>query len=458
MDWYAPIARHLVVPLLDRHDGYRPGRFVRETAAWERLSPAEVAERQWRRVEAVVRHAATTSPYYRRLFAEHGLRPDDIDSPAALARLPVLTKDLVRAHKEEIRSEAFARADLLPGNTGGTTGLPLTFYRDRECCDRRMAAHIVFDRWYGYRVGDRIASAWGARQDIAQPRRLRARLRHALENSPRMLNAASLTPADLADFARSLRQSPVRLLRGYPSVLDMLAMHVSEHGPRLDVRAIVSTAEPLAADVRQRITEFLGCEAFDEYATRECGLVATECERHQGLHVNASGVFVEVVVGDRPARPGETGRIVITDLNSYGFPLLRYGIDDLGRWAEGDCPCGRPFPRLAAVEGRAAQLLYSTDGRLVSSLLITVAFAEMNLPAQAQLVQEAIGEVTVRLVPRPEFTADHRAAIEAIVRRWLGDDMMVTVERVPEIERAPSGKYLFSINRVREPEPVEVAR
>jgi phenylacetate-CoA ligase len=130
--------------------------------------------------------------------------------------------------------------------------------------------------------------------------------------------------------------------------------------------------------------------------------------------------------------------------------MLRYEIDDLSRWAEGSCPCGRTFPRLATVEGRGAQLLYRNDGRLASSLPITVAFAELELPAQAQLIQDRIGSIVVRLVPRWGLTGEHERAIERIIRSALGDDVAVAIEHVAEIERAPSGKYLFSINRVRQ--------
>src|SRR5262249_41754766 len=158
------------------------------------------------------------------------------------------------------------------------------------------------------------------------------------------------------------------------------------------------------------------------------------------------GLHVEVVVGDRPAAPGETGAVLVTDLLNRAMPLIRYRIGDLAAWEPGDCPCGRGLPRLRGVAGRVTDFLVGTDSRLVSGVfLATYVVAQRPSLGQVQIHQDQPGRVRYRIRRGRDFRdPEDLEYLREATRRHLGAAAGVDWEFVEELEAGPSGKYLFS--------------
>src|SRR5262249_8373738 len=116
--------------------------------------------------------------------------------------------------------------------------------------------------------------------------------------------------------------------------------------------AVLTSAEVLEEDERAVIERAFGCRVFNRYGCREVSVIASECDAHDGLHVMAEGLYVELETPTGPARPGEMGSVLVTDLLNPAMPLVRYRIGDMASWAPGRCACGRGLPRLAKVSGR----------------------------------------------------------------------------------------------------------
>ncbi len=453
MDWYTPIARHVMIPLQARREGSCWPWYVDEIVAWEKLSAEEIRQRQWQKLEALLVHAYENVPYYRRVFERRGLRPTDIRGLDDLGQLPVLSKQAILSHGDDLVARNIAAHELVDANTGGTTGIPMRFKRDRCCRDIHYAGMAAFARWCGCNVGDRQALVWGARQDLACATDWKGSLADRLLRRPLTLNAYSLSDAAMAQFVGRLRAYRPRVLRGYPSAIEALAHFVRSSGVRLSVPATVCTAEPLTDAQRAVIGEYLQTEVFNQYAGREFGLMAMECRQHCGLHVNAFSLHLEVLIGDAPAPPGELGRLVGTDLNSYGMPLIRYELGDMGVRAEHACPCGIASECLASVEGRAVGLLVNAQGSRLSGLSLVTAMRSLSIPGQCQFVQHADLSVEVRIVPAAGFRPDHEGAVQRAVKALLGQDVPVKVHRVREIPRVTSGKYVYATSRVCPGEP-----
>jgi phenylacetate-CoA ligase len=444
MDWYTPIARHLTIPLQARREGSRWPWYVAGIRAWETLSAEEIRRRQWRKMESLLAHAYEHVPYYRRMFEERGLRPADLRGFEDLHLLPVLTKHDTVRHGDELVARNFPAGELVEAVTGGTTGLPMRFRRDRRSRDLHYAAGAAFARWCGYGIGERQALVWGAPQDLDGAASAKTALAGWLFRRPLALNARRVSEETMARFAARLRRYRPRLARGYPSALGFLARFLLAAGERLSVPAVICTAEPLSEAQRRTIEEGLGAEVFDQYGTRELGPMAMECRQHRGLHVNVFSVHLEVL---SEGSPGEPGRLVGTDLEGYGMPLIRYDLGDLGRWEPGECACGLAFPRLAPVAGRTGSMLVGTRGAHASGTTLASVMSSRRIPGQLQFVQAEDLSVTVRVVPEPGFGASDRARIVEGVRELLGDELPVEVVEVAEIPRSASGKYIFAESR-----------
>jgi phenylacetate-CoA ligase len=190
----------------------------------------------------------------------------------------------------------------------------------------------------------------------------------------------------------------------------------------------------------------------NRYGCEEVSLIACECERHDGLHVNADGVHVEVLRDGRPAGPGEPGSLVVTDLTNRAMPILRYQVGDVGVLAGRRCPCGRGLPLLERLEGREADYVVTPAGELISGISLTENFA-LHVPgvAQLQIVQETVTRFRFRIVRGPDFGAASLRSLRELVARRFGPDVHYECELVERIPQEPSGKYRFCISRVPNP-------
>jgi phenylacetate-CoA ligase len=200
---------------------------------------------------------------------------------------------------------------------------------------------------------------------------------------------------------------------------------------------------------RRVIEEAFASKVTNRYGCEEVSLIACECERHEGLHVNSDSVYVEILRDGQPAAPGEEGSVVVTDLTNRGMPILRYQVGDVSAWAESACSCGRGLPLLKRVEGREADYVTTRSGDLISGISLTENFA-MLIPgiAQLQIVQETVDRFLFRIVRSPEFVPASLDRIAELVSTRFGPDATYECEYVESIPQEPSGKYRFCISRV----------
>jgi phenylacetate-CoA ligase len=201
---------------------------------------------------------------------------------------------------------------------------------------------------------------------------------------------------------------------------------------------------------RAVIESVFECRVGDRYGCEEVGLIASECERHNGMHLNVDHLFIEFLRPDgRPARSGEEGDIVVTDLINRGMPLIRYRVGDVGVPSARRCDCGRGSPLMERVVGRSADFLIKKDGSLVAG----VSLVERTLTAipgleQMQIVQEELGALLINVVPDARYTAESEAALRREIETVFDDGTVVAVHRLSRLDQEKNGKYRFSICRV----------
>lgn len=448
MDWYAPIARRGTVPLVARLQGRQYLRRMAEVRSVEKLSPQELLDYQWELLRDLLRHAWENTPFYRARFAEAGITPDAIGGPDDLELLPPLGKDEIRAHVGEMTARNLPESELVPDATGGTTGLPMRFYRNRRCLSYRAALTEVFDGWYGKRVGDRMALVWGAHQDYPPLTRIKASVRNALVDRLLVLDASGMTRETMRDFAATLARLRPPITRAYPRAMYAFARFVRGEGlTGVDPGAIVATAEPLYENERRVMEEVFGRPVYNRYGSREVGFIATDCPERRALHWRPDSVFLEWIKDGRAAAPGEVGELLVTDLRNYAMPLIRYRLGDLAERPATGCECGRSLPILGRVIGRDTDVLRSTTGALVSGAYLTVVFSGRVELSQLQIIQEDLQHFTIRLV-RDGATEEHGAYLRSALGRYLGPDAVISLEAVDSIPRERSGKQRVVICRL----------
>jgi phenylacetate-CoA ligase len=445
MGLYRQIVRGLLHPLaLWRAGELAEARYLRDFEASQFLPPEEIQALQRERLRRLLDHAYTRCPLYRQRFNRAGLTPADIRTLDDLRLLPVLQKCDIQEQRDELVAHGWLAGDLILNRTGGSTGTPLTFYlsRDRKCS--RAAATRRHNRWAGWDVGDKVALLWGAPRDAAAG--WRARLRRRFLERSLFLDAGHITAARLARFHDALKRFRPRILLAYAQAAVLFARFLRSRGLcAYRPHALVTSAEVLEPEQRNLLEEVFGCQVFNRYGCRETSVVASECPAHDGLHVMAEGIYVEVVRGNEPAAPGQPGALLLTDLLNYAMPLIRYRVGDVGAWAEGHCRCGRGLPRLRQVAGRVTDFLVGADGRLVSGSFLSIYLVGQRPSlGQVQIRQDRAGQAHFRVRPPHGRLSDADLDyLHAGTRAYLGEEVRVSWEVVDELPSEPSGKFLF---------------
>ncbi len=455
MDLWQPIAKHVLFPLQARREGNSVPRHLRELEESQWWPVERLEQMRLERLRALLRHAAAHCPFYTARFAESGFDPERVQSFGDLVGIPLLTKDDIRNHRDEMVATNVPRSQLVPNKTGGSTGQPLHFYMDRERQSSRDAAALRHDRWSGWDIGDPAAYIWGHRTDVTAPESLLSRLRVKYLDRALFLDTSSLDSARMDSFRRRLLHENPPYYVAYANSVYLYAKFLKDTGATeyQRPRAIITSAEMLDPERRALIEEVFGCLVLNRYGSRETSVIASQCEEAQGLHICWETLHLEFLRDEKPVAAGEPGKIVITDLMNYGMPLIRYDIQDVGIPSEAACACGRGLPVMEVSAGRVTDFLLGMEGQIVSGASLTI-YLIANAPgvAQAQLVQERRGELVLRVVRGEGFGEATREFFTREIPRYFGD-IAWRLDEVDSIAKDPSGKYRFSISHL---DPAEV--
>ncbi len=443
----AALRRHLIEPFYETAKGGARLKYWKELEQSQYL-PAEVlSDRQLARLKALLSFVYENNAFYRRRFDEAGLRPDDVRSVRDIGILPVLTKEEIRENMATIISRGFATEGLLRFKTGGSMGKALALYITEDCSERRNACARRHDRWSGWEVGEPIGALWG---NVADPT-MKQRLRGMLLSPYIWLDTMEVTERSVRAFENDWKKARPTLLFGHAHSLFLLAQYVQRLGiTGIAPKAIISTSMMLLPSERALIEGVFGLRVFDRYGCEEVSLIASECEAHEGMHLNIEHLYIEFVKEDGThAGAGEPGRIIVTDLMNYAMPFIRYNVEDVGVPKAGMCSCGRGMPLMEHVTGRVADFLVKPDGSRVAGVsLIENSLTKFPGIDQMQIVQEAVDAIILRLVTGPAFTHREAGALTDYFHQVFGQKACVRLELTGEIKPESSGKYRFSICRV----------
>ncbi|AWM41958.1 Phenylacetate-coenzyme A ligase [Gemmata obscuriglobus] len=431
--------RHLMHPFMAWRAGSKHLRHLRTVERTQFDPPDVIRARQLAALKVQLQHAWDTVPYYRAAWSRAGVHPSDVRELADLEAFPVLTKADIRRHNRALVSSAYDTARCRVKTTSGSTGVPLKIYCDEPAMQWKTACTVRSDQWSGYRLGQRVAKVWGNPE--YRHFGLKGRLRNHFFDRAVYLDTLNLNDQRVAEFARTIRRHRPGLIFGHAHSLYLLACALKKSGGS-DIRpnGIISTAMILHDWQRAVIEEVFGCKVTNRYGCEEVSLIASECEEHNGLHVNADSLYTEV-----PA----DGKLLITDICNRAMPLIRYQVGDVVVPSNRACRCGRGLPLIERVEGRDADYVLTPAGNLISGISLTENFAVL-VPgaAQVQIVQESITQLRIRLVADAAFGDNSRRKIAALVQDTFGDTVSHEVELVDAIPQEPSGKYRFCISNV----------
>ena len=422
---------------------FRPPFDALLAAAEERSywSVERISEYRDRRLRAFVEHCARTVPFYRERFRSLGVDPQDVHKLEDLAHLPVTTKEDVRDHGAEFRSDTVTQDAVVMRHTSGTTGTTLSLAMTHRALQEQEAIAWRFRRWHGLDRGTWCAYVGGAHVVVPAAQASPPYWRYNLASRQLYVSTHHFAPFQLDAVLDQLRRRRPPWFHGLPSALALLADRVVETGRNLgyEPRWITVAGENLLAN-QAEVIERAFARPIQRYVMTEAAAHASECEQGS-LHLDEDLAATELV--PEPASGGY--RVVGTSFTNLATPLLRYEVGDLVMPAEEPCSCGRPGRVIARVDGRLDDYGVRRDGSRVGNMDLTL--KGVRHVREAQLHQVRPGELTYRLVVAPGFGEADRQALVREVHKRVGPDTDVTVECVDRLPRQ-GGKLRFMINEI----------
>ncbi|MBE7161909.1 MAG: phenylacetate--CoA ligase family protein [Williamsia herbipolensis] len=405
---------------------------ARRQLAWaEQATPAELADRRDRRLRAQVRWAARRSPFYREMFAEHGIDPRDIRTAADLVHLP--TTDRVSVTDRRADFCALPERLMWPASSSGTSGRPVTVMRTPASSVYELCAQERQWRWFGLdadtprivlRGNDFVADTDGSP------------VRPLPGNRQLMVSSFYLTPDHLPAILGAVDDFGPQAIEGWPSSIAVLAGLLADAGHTLPLRGVITSSEVIGGPARALMASVFDAPIVDHYGQTERVVMTGNCE-HGTHHVfDDYGVLEQVPVPGVPDR----WEIVGTSLHNRGFPLLRYRTgDQVGPAPDEPCPCGRPFGRIGTIAGRAEDVFTAADGRALP--VPSTVVDDLVGVRGVQIVQHRAGDFEVRVVPGGGWDAEVTdRQVRRNVDRMFGPGQRVTITTLDTLSTPDGGK------------------
>jgi phenylacetate-CoA ligase len=264
-----------------------------------------------------------------------------------------------------------------------------------------------------------------------------------------MLPAWELSEATASEFWKQFSDFRPRLLTAYAGAIYQWARLLGKERPRIpSLAAIIVSAETLYEGWRDLIEQCFKVPVYNRYGGRDIKFVAQECQLQKGLHISCENVLVEVVRDGRGVSPGELGEIVITRLDNFAMPFIRYRSGDLGVMASSACECGRSLPLLQKVEGRIQDVIVTKSGSIISGPFFAHMMKDCSDIKEFQVHQLGIERLVIYSVLNTQQAFTSRERIERLVQQYLGSTVHVDFEICDAIPVSRSGKRRMIVSHL----------
>lgn len=407
-------------------------------------APIKIANNQLEELKKLMTYAKQHSPFYQQRLQDFDIENLDFEKYQKLA---VLSRNDLREYADSIDCDPVpsAHGKIESMMTSGSTGSPVEIratgityaiwcainLRDHIWHKRDVSLDLAAIRWRVENIGmppdGLIMDDWGDPYD-----------QFYKTGRGLYLNSSS----NVVDQVDWLHRNDPHYLITHPSNLQSIILEMHNRGLELkNLREVRTVAEALPQGLAADLDEVLNAKLVDCYSSQEVGYIALQCPEFNHYHVQSESLMVEVVDEDgNPCKPGETGKVLVTNLRNYATPTLRYDIGDYAVVGE-SCPCGRGLPVLERINGRVRNMLHLPDG---NQRWPNLGFREIMKIAdirQFQLVQHELDRIELKLSVNKPVTTEQEVQIKNILVRFLAYPFEIEISYHDELPRGANGKY-----------------
>jgi phenylacetate-CoA ligase len=406
-------------------------RFIKHLRSWRKLqyaSEADLHQLQQENLNKILKFTTTNIRYYKNISltgnAEHDLR-----------NFPILYKHMM---KDDI--DAFVYGDknkLICEKSSGSSGVQGTVYMSKQESSQSIAVQTLWWEWAGYRFGDSIFQ-----RGMTTTRSLVKSVKDWLLNTT-YVSAFKLDEDDAKKYIHQFSQKPVKHMGGYASSLYVFAKLAEEmKEDRIHFKSVISWGDKMFPHYRSVIEKQFHTKVYDTYGCTEGLMIAGQCE-HGNMHVMTPHIYIELLDDNgNEVNAGEIGKVVVTRLDNFSMPLIRYYLGDLAIAAPRDkkCACGRHFPILEKIIGRDTDIVKTPKGKFLIVHFFTIIMEHTPEVKQFRVIQENIDGIEFEYIIDKGFSHEVLTHIETKIRETVTEPFTIKFTQVTEIPNTASGK------------------
>ena len=412
-------------------------------------SAEQLKDFRTRQLKRLVWHAYVNVPYYRDTMNHAGVKPEEVRSLDDIRRLPLLSKDDLANNVEYAMFDRNSNWKTIHKIvTSGSTGRPSISYGEQSQLEIRAGSTLRAAEWTGWRIGDRQMRLWHQKLGMSWTQSVREKIDAWLMRR-RFIPAFEMTDESLTGLIRKIEKFKPVLMDGYAESLNYVASYLRAGNPiHHQPKGVMSSAQMLTTQTRHEIETALGTTVFDKYGAREFSGIAYECESGT-QHVMDESYVLELLKSGEPVTPGNTGEVIITDLNNFAVPMMRYRIGDLAEQPHpAICPCGRSMSAIGTIQGRTQALVHCANGRWIPGAFFYHFFKDCESQVSYfQVVQTVRAAFELLVVKNKGWDPAGWQKVLDDLKDYVGDTD-ITVKFVSEIPMLKTGKRVPVTSKV----------
>jgi phenylacetate-CoA ligase len=444
---YASIFRKFLFPFHEKIINNRnTSKYLNEYNLQQYWSHEKISELQFRKLKALINFSYIEVDYYNKLWKEIDFHPNDLKHVNDLCELPILTKTIIRENYEDLISHPHKKTHIKK-TTGGSTGVPLSLAYTQESYSRRNAVMWRGYSWANLPPGTKAVYLWGTNiDDTSTFSKIKDNLYNKFYNRY-VFSCFGLNDSKMREFVELVNKIKPDVIVSYVNPIVHLSNWLLENDIKLfPPKSIITGAEPLYDFQRVQIEEAFSSTVYNTFGCREVMLIASECERKKGLHVNIDHLVVESLNKQGQQVHNESGELVITDLHNYGMPFIRYKNEDLVILSDDLCECGRGLPLMKSVEGRILDCIRTPENKIIPGELFPHYLKDFPGIEKFQVIQEKLSSLIVKLKVNENINNNEIEKIRKSLHQVIGDGVEIDIQIVDEIPLTKSGKHRVTIS------------
>lgn len=427
---FAPLAYIVAGNSIGKRDKYE--QYLNN---FELKNQNDILNYQKNELKKILIHCYNNIPYYTDLFKQIVFNPFDFENMNELSRIPVLTKKIVRENIDKLTIKNKKNLDLRA--TGGTSGSPMSFYRDKRDEYKCYASNSRFYKYGDYLRGLPTAYFWGNLEDYKHSKEFKRIVKNYIDNI-KYFNCYQINDNKMIDFYHKIKHFKNYSINGFPSAIYFFVNFLKQNNLKLKTPvSIITTAECLYEYQRETIAEYFQKNPYSIYGCQEFGALGCECKEHNGFHLDQTHFIYEI--GNNGLQ--KKGRLVITSLMNYGMPFIRYELNDIGTLSYSNCSCGRKSIKLINLEGRVNDYIVDSKDNLINFGLFSDILEFSNKIKQYQIVQNTKGNVIINLIANGDIGDEELEKLKSKLSLATKYLLNISFKIVSDIKLSPSGKF-----------------